>query len=40
MTTPQQIEIPPPSPDDVLYRADGDIEGEELTEQVTNGVLG
>ncbi len=25
MTTPQGIEIPPPSPDDVLYRADGDV---------------
>ncbi|MGH2588416.1 MAG: hypothetical protein ACRDJE_26140 [Dehalococcoidia bacterium] len=25
MTAPQPIEIPPPSPDDVLYRKDGDI---------------
>jgi len=25
MTSTQEIEIPPPSPDDVLYRADGDI---------------
>jgi enoyl-CoA hydratase len=25
MTAPQQIEIPPPSPDDVLYRSDGAI---------------